>query len=296
MPSAITHPSIVRKTRFGLAGLIFLAVLGFIAIYFSRPTVVVGRRWEVSDRVGYSEISHQRWEELLHRFVDTEGNVDYSAWKNSPADMHRLNEYIDSLSRLDESRSTSPPQKLAYWINAYNAVTMLGILREYPTTSIQDHVSHGWGYNIWRDLRLLVGDKTHSLGEMEHSILRPLNEPRIHFAIVCASRGCPRLLNEAYTAGRLEEQLQNNTLHFFADATKCSADTARHELHLSPILKWYARDFGPKERALLHRISSWLPDEAKSVANREDVKVSYLDYDWSLNDQLIATPPLPPLE
>lgn len=296
MHSAVGLPSVRRKARSWLAALGFLAIIGSVAIYLSRPTVLVGRQWAGSDRISYEEISHQPWDELLRRFVDEEGNVDYSAWKTSTDEIHRLDEYIDSLSRLDESRAASSPQKLAFWVNAYNAVTVRGILREYPTTSIQDHVSHVWGYNIWRDLRLIVGDKTYSLGEIEHSILRPLNEPRIHFAIVCASRGCPRLRNEAYVSERLEEELQSNTVAFFADPTKCSADTARNELQLSPILKWYAADFGPSMPEVLQRISPWLPVDARSVALGKNVQIVYLDYDWTLNDQLTAAPPLPPPE
>lgn len=208
--------------------------------------------------------------------------------------MRRLDEYLVTLSRVNEARDATAQQRLAFWINAYNAVTVRGILREYPTTSIQNHVARVWGYNIWRDLKLMVGDRRYSLGEIEHAVLRRMNEPRIHFAIVCASRGCPRLLNEAYSAERLEEQLSRNTLAFFADPTKCSVDTAQNELHLSPILDWFAADFGASTPAVLQRIADWLPESAQAVAQSKDVRVKYLDYDWNLNDQATAGPPLPP--
>jgi hypothetical protein len=273
-----------------------IVTLGIVvAVRLSRPTVLVGRVWPAAERVAIGGVPHQSWDELLRRYVDADGFVDYTGWKQSSEDMRRLDEYLAALSRADEAREATSAERLAFWINAYNAVTVRGILREYPTTSIQNHVARAWGFNIWRDLKLIVGDRRYSLGDVEHSILRQMNEPRIHFAIVCASRGCPRLLNEAYSADRLEEQLSQNTLAFFADPTKCSVDTAQKELHLSPILDWFAADFGASTPAVLQRIADWLPESAQAVARTKDVRVKYLDYDWSLNDQATAGPPLPPL-
>lgn len=277
-----------------LAGLLIVALGLVAASWLSRRTVIVGRDWPPSERVGYTHISHELWEELLRRYVDADGMVDYTGWKQSAEDMRRLDEYLAALSQADDAREATAAERLAFWINAYNAVTVRGILREYPTTSIQNHVARVWGYNFWRDLKLIVGDRRYSLGEIEHSVLRKMNEPRIHFAIVCASRGCPRLLNEAYSADRLEEQLSRNTLAFFADPTKCSVDAAQDELHLSPILDWFATDFGASTPAVLQRIAHWLPESAQAVAQSKDVRVKYLDYDWSLNDQATAGPPLPP--
>ncbi len=282
-----------RRWRFVLLAVAITATAA-IAWRESRPTVLVGRAWPVAERVAIGDVPHQAWDELLRRYVDADGFVDYAGWKQSPEDMQKLDEYLAVLSQANEASDATTVQRLAFWINAYNAVTVRGILLEYPTTSIQNHVARVWGYNIWRDLKLIVGDRRYSLGEIEHSILRKMNEPRIHFAIVCASRGCPRLLNEAYSAERLEEQLSRNTLAFFADSTKCSVDTSKNELHLSPILEWFAADFGASTPAVLQRIAGWLPESAQAVARALGVRVNYLDYDWSLNDQATAGPPLPP--
>ncbi len=273
---------------------VLIAAASAIAWRESHPTRLVGRAWPAAERIAIGDVSHQAWDELLRRFVDADGFVDYTGWKQSAEDMLRLDEYLAALSRADEARDATAAQRLAFWINAYNALTVRGILREYPTTSIQNHVARVWGYNIWRDLKLIVGERRYSLGEIEHSILRRMHEPRIHFAIVCASRGCPRLLNEVYSAERLEEQLSRNTLAFFADPTKCSVDTTQNELHLSPILDWFAADFGASTPAVLQRIAPWLPEPAQAVAKSNDVRVKYLDYDWSLNHQATAGPPLPP--
>ncbi len=274
---------------------VLIAAASAIAWREAHPTRLVGRAWPAAERIAIGDVSHQAWDELLRRYVDADGFVDYTGWKQSSDDIRRLDEYLAALSRADEARKTTSAERLAYWINAYNAVTVRGILREYPTTSIQNHVARVWGYNFWRDLKLIVGERRYSLGEIEHSILRQMNEPRIHFAIVCASRGCPRLLNEAYSAERLEDQLSRNTLAFFADSTKCSADAVQNELHLSLILNWFATDFGASTPAVLQRIVNWLPEPARAVAQSKSVRVKYLDYDWNLNDQTTAGPPLPPL-
>ena len=282
-----------RRRKVLLLAVVIVAASA-IAWRVSHPTILVGRAWPAAERVAIRDVSHQSWDELLRSYVDADGFVDYTGWKQSSEDVRQLDEYLAALSRADEDRDATAEQRLAYWFNAYNAVTVRGILREYPTSSIQNHVARVWGYNIWRDLKLMVGDRRYSLGEIEHAVLRRMNEPRIHFAIVCASRGCPRLLNEAYSAKRLEEQLSRNTLAFFADSTKCSVDVERRELRLSPILSWFAADFGASTPAVLQRIADWLPKSAQAVTQSKDVRVTYLDYDWSLNDQATAGPPLPP--
>ena len=282
-----------RRRRLLLLAVVIVATSA-IAWRVSQPMVLVGRAWAAAERVAMGEVSHQTWDELLHRYVDADGLVDYAGWKQSVEDSRRLEDYLATLSRVDEARDATTTERLAFWINAYNAVTVRGILREYPTTSIQNHVARVWGYNIWRDLKLIVGDSRYSLGNIEHAVLRKMNEPRIHFAIVCASRGCPRLLNEAYSAERLEEQLSRNTVAFFADPTKCSVDAEQNELQLSPILDWFAADFGASTPAMLKRFAIWLPEPVQAVARSKDVRVTYLDYDWSLNDQATVGPPLPP--
>ena len=289
-----SHRPSSRRRMYALLTVAVVIALTATVWRASRPVVHVGRDWPTSERIAIGDVSHQAWDELLRRYVDPDGLVDYASWKQSTEDVRRLENYLAALSQADELREATSSQRLAFWINAYNAVTVRGILREYPTTSIQNHVARAWGYNIWRDLKLIVGDRRWSLGEIEHAVLRPMHEPRIHFAIVCASRGCPRLLNEAYLPERLDEQLHHNTLAFFADPTKCSADEARHELQLSPILTWYAADFGSSTPDVLQRIADWLPESAQAVARLPSARVSYLDYDWSLNDQATTGPPVPP--
>lgn len=238
--------------------------------------------------VSMVEIDHSTWNDLLVKYVDRNGRVDYKSWHAHPADLTLLDSYLNTLSTasLANDGQTEPSQKLAFWINAYNAVTIKGILREYPTTSIRNHTPKLWGYHIWHDLKLHVGHKPYSLDEIEHQVLRKMGEPRIHFAIVCASIGCPRLLNEAYVPDRIDDQLTLNAKDFFSRQQNFRHDAAKNRFYLSSIMNWFAEDFGSDQASVLNRIANWLPGQAAATAaSRNAVSVSYLDYDWNLNSQ-----------
>ncbi|MCH7989802.1 MAG: DUF547 domain-containing protein, partial [Planctomycetes bacterium] len=121
---------------------------------------------------------------------------------------------------------------------------------------------------------------------IEHQILRKTGDPRIHFAIVCASIGCPRLLNRAYTAGQVQEQLEINARDFFSRSQNFRFDQRNDRFQLSSIMNWFAGDFGSNQAAQLKTIAPWLPNQvARNAALRNSVSVSYLDYNWNLNDQ-----------
>jgi hypothetical protein len=154
-----------------------------------------------------------------------------------------------------------------------------------------------YDHAAWNALQLVVGGKGISLEDIEHQVLRKMGEPRIHFAIVCASRSCPRLLNRAYTAADLEKQLTANTQAFFASeanfryviANGVTNGNGGGKMQFSAILKWFAEDFGPDQAAQLKTVAPYLPSKAAwQAANAGRVRVSYLNYDWSLNDQATA--------
>jgi len=248
--------------------------------------VTIGAKVPTDQLVSMDQIDHCDWDGLLKRYVDQKGNVAYAQWKQSAADVRILDSYLAQLSTANPVAQASQGAKLAFWINAYNAVTVRGILREYPTTSIRNHTAKLVGYNIWDDLLLTVGGKSYSLNQMEHEILRKMGEPRVHFAIVCASRSCPRLLSEAYTAKDLDAQLTTNTKVFFANPGNFRYDRSRRRFQISAILDWFGGDFGSDQAAQLRRISPYLPSrEASDAAASGAGSVSYLKYDWGLNDQ-----------
>lgn len=255
----------------------------------NRP-VVVGNQVQADDtsvarHVPLDQVDHSAWDRLLKKYVDDDGMVNYQAWKNSSDDLAALKEYLATLSHADAGSRTSKEGKLAFWINAYNALTVHGILELYPTTSIRNHTAKVVGYNIWKDLLLPLGDEKYSLNDIEHEILRKLDEPRIHFAIVCASIGCPRLRNEAYTPAELDAQLADNTRDFFSRQRNFQADIEGRVVRVSSILDWFSEDFGATPKEGLAGLAEYMPDRAARFVQQGDFSVDYLDYDWNLNKQ-----------
>lgn len=244
-----------------------------------------GKQWPAGQQVSIDKIDHAAFDTLLKKYVDKDGQVDYRTWHQSRQDRTALKTYLETLSSANPDLDAKKSAKLAYWINAYNALTIEGILRVYPTTSIRNHTAKFFGYNIWKNLWLYAGKKKFCLDDIEHQILRKMDEPRIHFAIVCASIGCPRLLNEAYVADKLEQQLTDNAKDFFARKQNLQIDSANSKLRLSMIMSWFGSDFGDSTTKQLRTIAPWFPEEAKKFVAEGGFSVAYLDYNWNLNAQ-----------
>lgn len=277
------HLSKLHVTAWLIPGIAML--LGSVTPVLGAQTVLVGRNIPPAQRVPMQALRHDGWNQLLGKYVDQRGMVDYAGWRASTQDLTQLDLYLDQLSSVRLSDTADRSVRLAYWINAYNAVTIKGILREYPTSSIRNHTAKLVGYNIWKHLKLQVDGQQFSLDDMEHQILRKMGEPRIHFAIVCASVGCPRLLNEAYQAEKIDSQLSLNAKSFFSDRTKFHYDLRAQRIDVSPILNWFAKDFGRNQAEQLRTILPFVPEAAQGLLASGAVRIAYLDYDWSLNDQ-----------
>lgn len=265
----------------GILSVIATALVMLVTGNAARAEVYVGQGGV--GKTPLDKVDHSAWDKLLTKYVDDDGYVDYSALHDSSKDRQALTGYLDTLSKANPSLKSSQDSKLAFWINAYNALTIYGILREYPTSSIRNHTARFFGYNIWKDLYLNVAGRAYSLDYIEHQILRKMDEPRIHFAIVCASIGCPRLLNRAYTADEVDAQLESNAKDFFS--RKQNFQHSGNRFYLSSILDWFGEDFGSNQAAQLRRISKWLPESSRSAATSGSVSVSLMDYNWNLNDQ-----------
>jgi len=217
---------------------------------------------------GYPEVfNHTRWNKLLQEYVTETGNVDYKSIKNNPSE---LVVYLDSLGENMPAEDWTKEDKLAFWINAYNAMTVDLIVRNYPVKSIKN-IKDPWEKRYWQ-----LGEKWYNLDEIEHQILRKMNEPRIHFAIVCASYSCPKLQNEAFTASNLEEQLTHATSEFLADTSK--NEIAPDRIKISKIFKWFTKDF-TENGSLINFINQY-----STISISENVKISYKDYNWDLNE------------
>lgn len=214
--------------------------------------------------------THQLWDELLANNVSNNGIVNYKSFKT---EHKKLLNYIYVLSQLFSNKTfktLAKNEKLAFWINAYNAMTIDLILRHYPVKSIKD-INNPWKQRLWK-----LGSKWYNLNDIEHQILRKMNEPRIHFAIVCASVSCPKLLNEAYSASSLEQQLTKATKDFLNDSTK--NNISESNLKLSKIFQWFSKDF-QKNSGLIDFLNRY-----SEVKISKNAKKSFNDYNWSLNE------------
>ena len=226
--------------------------------------------------LGQSEVDHSKWTELLRDHVDSTGWVSYAGFKR---DSVRLSDYLSELSTNPPESNWSRNEKLAYWINAYNAFTIKLIVDHHPVQSIKD-IKKGIPFinSVWDVSFFEIGGKKMNLNGIEHSILRKeFDEPRIHFAIVCASKSCPKLRDEAFVADRLEQQLQEQAVDFVNDTNK--NDIEVEEIRISSIFKWFSKDFTQ---------NGTIQDFIRPMSDRDFVtsaKVKYLDYDWSLNGE-----------
>lgn len=212
--------------------------------------------------------NHELWEALLKKYVTEDGSVNYKGFQK---DAKGLAVYIKMLKMgFSKINDYSQEEKLAFWINAYNALTVDLILRNYPVKSIKD-IKDPWDQRLWK-----FGDKCLNLNDIEHKILRKMNEPRIHFAIVCASESCPKLQNEAFTASNLETLLTNSTKEFLSDSSKNEISTNR--IRLSKIFKWFAKDF-KQYRNLIDFLNLYSEVQISDTASK-----SFKDYNWDLNE------------
>ncbi len=221
---------------------------------------------EVAPQIS-SVFDHSTWDVLLKKYVSNSGNVSYSGFKS---DRSALKEYISLLGKNHPDASWSKNKRLAYWINAYNVLTVDLIVMHYPVSSIKD-IKDPWKQALWK-----LGDKWYNLDEIEHQILRKMNEPRIHFGIVCASFSCPKLINEAFTAELVDTQLDKAAREFINDSDRNLITP--YEVRLSKIFQWFAKDFKTKG-SLIDYVNRY-----SDVKISNNAKKKYLDYNWALNE------------
>jgi hypothetical protein len=212
-------------------------------------------------------VSHQIWDALLRQYVSAGGTVDYRSLKEDRA---KLEQYLDHLAANPVQSNWSRNEKMAYWINAYNAFTVKLIIDNYPLSSIRD--LHGG--NPWDVKWVELGNKTYTLNQIEHDILRPqFKDPRIHFAVNCAAASCPPLLNRAFTSGQLDQQLDRQATSFINNSNYNKL--RRDQVRISKIFEWYRQDFG--------NLTGYLNKYA-DIDIRPDAKIEFLEYNWNLND------------
>lgn len=218
--------------------------------------------------------THQLFDELLRASV-LDGRVDYPAIQADG----RFGAYVSQLNRVDPTGLPTARDQLAFWINAYNAFAIKGILDGYSPSTLAGR----YRYFLGRDYR--VGGEKITLYDLERNLLIPdFHEPRMHFAIVCASRSCPKLRDEAYQAGRLDAQLDERARAFINDPARNRFDREKKVASLSMIFKWFEEDFSAQAGSLLGYVARYVADQdlARDLA-ASPYTVEYLEYDWRLN-------------
>ena len=242
--------------------------------------------------------SHKAWDDLLKKHVKlvNNGNASQVNYKGFAQDRAALKAYIAEVEKVSKTEfdAWSKPQQQAFLINAYNALTVELILSKYPDLkSIRDlgsFINKPWGKKFFT----LFGKESY-LDFIEHEILRAegvYDEPRVHVAVVCASIGCPMLRNEATTADKLDAQLEDGMKRFLSDRSRNRYNAQSKTLEISKIFDWYGKDFTKGHKGYtsvkqtMAKYAAQLADkpEDQAVVREQKAEVSFLDYDWSLND------------
>lgn len=229
------------------------------------------------------QVDHAAFDELLHRNVNGRGLVDYDAFARSAA----FASYLDQLART-VPRTLPEADRLAFWINAYNAYTIALINRHGERRSIRN-INRTLGFirakGPWSERIALIGGEAYTLDEIEQEIIRKrFKEPRIHFALVCAAKGCPPLRQEAYVGATLNAQLDDQARAFLRESPgKNRIDVASGVVTLSRIFDWYGSDFGASSAEIGRNLSRYFTGAERDLLASGDFRLRFSEYDWSLN-------------
>jgi Protein of unknown function, DUF547 len=234
----------------------------------------VPRTFLPADPIVPDRVSHQDWDRIVRAHV-RDGQVDYPAIQTD----HTFDDYLNELNRIDPTRLPRRQDQLAFWINAYNAFAVRGILDHYSPMTL-------WGryrYFIGRDYR--VGGTAINLYDLEREVLiEQFHEPLMHFAIVCASISCPKLQSWAYHPDQLDRQLVQVAKVFINDPTRNRFDRTQKVASLSMIFRWFEKDFSDAAGSVLAYIARYVDDpELAEELIQPGYRIEYLNYDWSLN-------------
>lgn len=242
---------------------------------FAAPKSDLWLFWATSNQQSQQKITHRAWQQLLDLYLSRHGQYtlfDYAAV--SPEDSRKLSHYLDSLATIDP-RTLNRAEQYAYWVNLYNAQTVQLILDNYPLNSITQ-LGGLFSFGPWDDTVLTIAGQPLTLNDIEHRILRPIwRDPRTHYAVNCASLGCPNLQPQAFTADNLEQLLDLAAKEFINSGKGVRVQGKK--LVLSSIYDWYQADFGSLQQLLQH-LASYRADLS---GYQGDIRYQY---DWALNE------------
>jgi len=255
---------------------------------FGPPAVVMAEAYK--PKPDGPSFDHSAFDQLLEKYVDDKGGVDY---KGLMSERKTLQDYIDRIGEAPFD-AMGRNQKLALLINAYNAFT-LELILEYWNDGKLKSINHMSGLEKgeyipsdkrWTDQRWQVGKHTWSLNQIEHEQIRPkFKEPRIHWVLVCAAVGCPPLRAEAYTAAKLEKQLEDQAKYVHSRDKWYRLDQDENKVYLTKLYSWYGGDFEQVAGSVLKYVADYDPTLKKMLEQGNPPRISWLDYDWSLNSQ-----------
>ena len=269
-----------RRSRQGLGLALATALLALVPVSCAPEAKMTDAGWAQAGTIA-EPIDHSVWDGLLQRYVTPSADglnlVDYAALKKN--DAATLKRYLAAMQAIDITRYPRDEQ-FAYWVNLYNAATLNVIIENYPLGSIRDIGLVGQG--PWKDKLLTVAGKPLSLDDIEHGILRPIwKDVRIHYAVNCASIGCPNLATRAYTGQALESML-NEAAAAYVNHPRGFA-RIEGKLVASSIYDWYGSDWGTQEAILQHAREYATPATLEVLGDA--TAIDSFDYDWALNEQ-----------
>ncbi len=213
------------------------------------------------------EFNYTSYTSFLKKYVSNAGNVNYGSIKSNKAEMNAVvKDFQENLPKTNWSKD----EKMAYFINLYNINTIKKVIDNYPTTSIKNIK------NAWKDEFIIYGKQRLSLEQVEDKVLRKMNDPRIHFAINCASYSCPKLENEPFLPKSLNSQLDKATRDFINDDSKNTINA--NEVNVSQIFNWFASDFTDKNTTVIDYLNTYSKTKIDATAN-----LKFMEYKWDLN-------------
>ncbi|RLT99317.1 DUF547 domain-containing protein [Ketobacter sp.] len=258
-------------------------VLQSWASAWAAPKAEPWPKWEAQDAASTATIDHSPWQQILDRYLSASGDpqatrFDYGAV--SSQDKSLLEGYLSTLQNT-RILTYNRAEQFAYWINLYNAATVNLILDHYPVESIRDIKFGFFSFGPWNEKLLKVEGESLSLNDIEHRILRPIwKDNRIHYAVNCASIGCPNLALKAYTADNTQSLLQQGAVDYVNHPRGVAI--SGKELQLSSIYDWYQSDFGGNEEGVIEHLLKYAKPELGRRLSGHDLDVDY-HYDWGLN-------------
>jgi hypothetical protein len=268
-----------------LSTFLVLQLLSWTSISFAAPKAELWPRWSAHDADSSQTIDHSAWNAWLGRFVVTSADgINRVAYgRITVDDRNALQSYIQSLAALDIS-TFNRAEQFAYWVNLYNVLTIDVVLEHYPVQSIREIKSGFFSSGPWGLELIAIGGQALTLDDIEHRILRPIwQDARIHYAVNCASLGCPNLQPQAFTATNAESLLETAARDFVNHPRGAQVDDDR--LVVSSIYDWFEDDFGGNDRGVIEHLKTYAEAGLRGALSKID-RISDDRYDWQLNDNL----------